>query len=270
MKFIDNPCSWGPKDPFELRETASGGTRAWRHYSTAQYLNGSDPRVLFSVALRRSSDRRIQIEMLSESLARKWQGIGLQFASEAEVDHLKKDGVLADAVTLIRNVPPLMGTISALCRSLHVLASNGDSDSSFSDPCLPFSIFVSCPAAMARNRVERLAESVSHEALHLQLSLVEKAAPLVVDSLDDTAIYSPWKRERRTTRGMLHGVYVFANLRCFWQRIASQTGGCSSFADDRVEAINGQIRAVEDELAESAALTSTGRRLATSLFHRPR
>lgn len=264
IEFIDRPCGWSPAAPSSMRELANGGAPAWHQYSTAKYLNGSDPKIV-SVLLFAPSDLRIHVELLPNSLARRWEGIGLQFASETEVDCLDTRRVLNDSIELMLTVPPLMGTVAGLCRSLHLLRSVEDSDSSFSDPDLPFSVFVSCPPPTVQSRVERLAESIAHEALHLQLSLVETAVPLVVDSVDTVPIFSPWKGERRTTRGLLHGVYVFANLRCFWMRVAARSTSCSPWAAARVNEINLEMRQAT-HLAESPALTAIGRRFATSFL----
>ena len=173
---------------------------------------------------------------------------------------------LADALELAGTVLPFKGTVAGLCRSLHVLVASGrDLDVSYSEPSLPFSVFVSCPPAAERYRVERLAENVLHEALHLQLTLVESIEPLVIDVPDESPVFSPWKGEWRSVRGLLHAVYVFGNLRCFWKHVAGDSPGASSFARTRIEMIDGELDAA-GPLVTSQSLTATGRRLAASLL----
>ena len=45
----------------------------------------------------------------------------------------------------------------------------------------------------------------------------------------------------RDVRGLLHAVYVFGNLRCFWQRVASRSPQSSSFARSRIAAISEEL-----------------------------
>ena len=175
---------------------------------------------------------------------------------------------LAKSLDLIGMVRPLQGTIAGTCRSLHVLLPPApDVDVSCSDPSLPHSIFVSCPPDTKEDRVERLAENLVHEALHLQLSLVEGLEPLVSEIPREELLFSPWRGERRTVRGLLHAVYVFGNLRFFWGKIASSRPGSASFARARIETIDSEMAAAS-HLLESRSLTPTGRRLATSFLTR--
>ena len=212
-------------------------------------------------------DSGIQVELLPDTLFGLLSKGGLELASEEEMNETDFCGVLSSALDLVRNVPALLGTVAGLCRSLHVLIATGiDFDSSYSDPSLPFSIFVSCPPPTAINRVERLAENIVHEALHLQLSLVEAAEPLVLKNQDDTSLFSPWKNERRTAHGILHGVYVFGNLRYFWNRVAGSTPQYSAFAERRIEEIDRDLATVA-QFPTNSALTAMGQQLAKSLLH---
>ena len=102
----------------------------------------------------------------------------------------------------------------------------------------------------------------------MQLSLLETIEPLVIDIPNRNRLFSPWKDERRNVHGLVHGVYVFGNLRCFWECIAAQLTANSSFAEARVEEIDNELKTVQD-LANNPTLTTTGRRLATSLLGSP-
>lgn len=267
MEFVSSPCGWNFSAPSRLREHIDSVVPMWQDYSTARILGCFNPTILRVVEFTEwEFDVGMQIETLPEALAVRWETNGLRFATEAEMNDLKFPELLARSLGLVHMVDPLLGTVGALCRSLHILLpSDMGFDSSFSDPSLPYSAFVSCPLPVELNRVERLAESVVHEALHLQLSLVEAAEPLVIDPSAERLVWSPWRQEPRTVRGLLHSVYVFGNLRYFWNRIREHFPEYSIFAKGRIEEIDGQLAAARD-LVKNPTLTPMGCRLASSLL----
>ena len=265
IEFIDRPCGWNRLAPERLRRQAAGGVSAWQNYSTARYIDNLDPIVLHTIGISDFPfDSGVNVELLPEEVARRWRNLGLEFAADADMSDMGFPATLVSSLDLVRKVLPLQGTIAGLCRSLHLLVASGrDFDVSYSDPSLPFSVFVSCPPATERNRVERLAENIVHEALHLQLTLVECVESLVIDIPGETPVFSPWKNEWRSARGLMHAVYVFGNLRCFWKRVAADLPESSSFARTRVEMIDGELDAAK-QLVTSRFLTAMGRRLARS------
>ena len=268
IEYIDGPCSWTQAAPTYLRRHAPHGASQWHNYSTSRCLTGSDPIIVRTVRFTDVEiDSGIQIELLPDTLFGLLSKGGMELATEEDMNETGFHSVLSSALDLVRNVPALLGTVAGLCRSLHVLIATGiDFDISYSDPSLPFSIFVSCPPPTALNRVERLAENIVHEALHLQLSLVEAAEPLVLENQDETCLFSPWKNEPRTAQGILHGVYVFGNLRYFWNRVAGSTPQYSVFAERRIEEIDRELSTVA-KFPTSSALTAMGQQLAKSLLH---
>ena len=206
----------------------------------------------------------MSIEVLPSLLAERWKSVGLKFANAREISDMRFVEAVSKSLDLIRLVHPIHGTVAGMCRSLHVLrASFGHYDISYSDPSLPFSIFVSCPPVAASNRFQRLAENVIHEALHLQLSLVERLEPLVIDGAEQTFVSSPWKEGNRTIRGLLHATYVFNNLRYFWKQVVNNFPNSSSFAKNRIDTINQEMVGAR-LLLNSPLLTVTGRLLASS------
>ena len=267
VEFIDRPCGWNGAAPARLRRQAVGGICAWQDYSTARFIAGLDPVVLHTVGVSSSPfESGVQVELLPEAVARGWRNQGLEFATEADMSNLGFPQVLERSLDLIGTVLPLQGTVAGLCRSLHVLAASGpDVDVSCSDPSLPFSLFVSCPPATHRHRVERLAENIVHEALHLQLTLVETIESLVIGDPNEAPVFSPWRNESRNVLGLVHAVYVFGNIRHFWKCVAAELPESSSFAQSRIEAINSEMDAAKP-LLRSRTLTATGRRLATSIL----
>ena len=266
--YTHGACSWTRAAPANLRRHAPSGAPTWHNYSTARFLADLDPVVVRTVGFPDLEiDAGMQIELLPEILPGRLRKGRLELASAADINETGFQGILSSALELIRTVPPLLGTVAGLCRSLHVLTATGiDFDTSYSDPSLPFSIFVSCPPPTALNRIERLAENIVHEALHLQLSLVEAAEPLVLENQDETCLFSPWKNEPRTAQGILHGVYVFGNLRYFWNRVAGSTPQYSVFAKRRIEEIDRELSTVA-KFPTNSALTAMGQQLAKSLLH---
>ena len=263
QEFIGGPCGWGRFAPANLRNSVPG----WKVYSTSRFLGGADAEILDVLDTGVSSVAPgLDIELLPPTLADRWRSIGLRFATRAEIEKSGFRKTLTKSLDLIRVVDSLQGTVSSLCRSLHpLLAPDTKTDVSYSDPDLPFSIFVSCPPDTERNAVERLAESLVHEALHLQLSLVEYVEPLITDASEGKQVFSPWAGEGRTVRGLLHAVYVFGNIRFFWKHIGSNIPDSVSFARTRIATINEEMsKAVH--LARNDWLTATGQRLANSFL----
>lgn len=152
---------------------------------------------------------KLILEKLANNNEAAFEALGLCFppGDQTSIDyHLSE---LKLAFKLIANIPSLYITVLTLVRSIHVLkAVNDEHDVSFSDPSIPFSIFVSIPAVHDANTSIRLAEAIIHEAMHLQLTLIESYSPLILE--DSEKLFSPWKNEIRRPSGIFHALYVFA------------------------------------------------------------
>ena len=266
-ELISRPCGWHPSAPIKLRQGFLGDYSSWRHYSTARHLSEFKPKLIMkSDELASSPCPDMIVELLSEDLTDTWESMGLQFAKECDLKSNVFLKTLLDSLVLIQGVHEIHATVAAMCRSLHPLISvDCEVDISFSDPALPFSIFVSCPPPNGKYSVERLAESIVHEALHLQLSLIERAEPLIGNNSDNTLMYSPWKGERRTLQGLVHAVYVFGNLRVFWTDVVKLRPQSVEFGQARVSAIQAEMVTVA-HIINSSNLTPLGRRLASSFL----
>lgn len=150
----------------------------------------------------------ISIEALTGECAFKYQEQGISFYSPDDILHTSVLTCLEDALAIINQVPTLMRTVAALVRSLHVIRpADEDHDVSFSEPHVPFSIFVSVPETRIANDALRVAEAIVHEAMHLQLTHIEQQVPLTFPT--STKYYSPWRGEYRNSQGILHALYVF-------------------------------------------------------------
>ena len=167
---------------------------------------------------------------------------------------------------LVGAAPGLRATVAAYLRSVHVLQPPGtEIDVSYSDPDMPFSVFLSIPGPGVHAAL-RLAESLVHECMHLHLTLIEAVLPLVDDVRAST--FSPWMRRPRPLRGVLHGLYVFSAIDLFL-RILEHGGSLgpheAAFVARRRRQIAGEIGQV-DLPALAAGLTGDGRTLVERLL----
>ncbi len=153
-----------------------------------------------------------RIEELPASSRVRYERSGLVLSGAISIEtHVE---AVRSALSVIALVPGLFATVAAYLRILHVLQAPGmDFDVSHSDPEVPFSIFVSVPFSRREGRI-RLAESIIHECMHLQLTMIDNALPLVDDR--EASAFSPWRQRQRPLLGVLHGLYVFSVIdACF-------------------------------------------------------
>ena len=172
-------------------------------YSTSRWLADGTEHPGPSGGEIRIGPHLASIEYLTSKAAAGFEG--LHFADRHDPE--THDQIQA-AVDLLMHVPRMTECVGSVVKSIHPLQSPIDHDVSHSTPALPFSVFFSIPKKEERDATIRVAESLIHEAMHLQLTLVNLFEPLVVD--DRANGYSPWKEEVRPVAGLLHGIYVFA------------------------------------------------------------
>ena len=206
----------------------------------------------------------IKIEALPPQTVEFYNSIGLQFHSGSPTPEDIK--LFKDAFVTINLAPGLFESVLALVRSVHLLEASGHGyDTSYSDPKLPCSIFVSVPTDK-RHAELRLAESIVHEAMHLQLTMLENEMSLV-DDIYSTG-YSPWQGADRPVSGLLHGLYVFCVI---YQWLEKVRNGVVS-GEDVNEYINRRHNEIAKEIAmvtqlqNSPALTEFGRKLVFWLY----
>ena len=121
---------------------------------------------------------------------------------------------IAESFSILERISGASDAIGHFVRSLHVLKPpDDDTDISFSDPSAPFSAFVSVPATVTVDAPWRVAESILHEFMHLQLTAIEHVVRLVATS--NGTFYSPWRKEMRPVAGVLHGAYAFFGVNDF-------------------------------------------------------
>lgn len=229
-------------------------------YSTERFLFDSpDNPVGILKGIRVNEGRELLCEAPSPKLIDYCARHNLELAGNS-ITGRAMDLIEAAMLQVISPFPFLLSAISELAWRCHILrAPDDDYDVSFSDPDIPFSIFVSVPGRNDRRSVLRVAENLVHETMHLQLTLLEKVVPLV-DLTCGWSIYSPWKKQERPAQGVVHGLYVFCVLRWMWRNISqtSRNRIDRDFALCRVSEIDEEISAVH-ALEKSPALTKAGK-----------
>jgi len=173
---------------------------------------------------------QIRIEYITQTCLKQYQDIGLRLYSPNEIACSAVLPSLEEAVAVLAEVPTLQASVAALVRTCHILKPKNEfMDVSYSDPLVPFSVFVSVPRGRGPTNALRVAESLVHEAMHLQLSLIERLLPLVGES--DQAWWSPWKGTHRPAQGILHALYVFRVVDSFLGRLLRLSGWTATAAD---------------------------------------
>ena len=206
----------------------------------------------------------IPVEMLPSDIAQQVAGRDVRFMDAHRVEETVAHQ-LEEAITFLNLVPTVWPTVTSLVRSLHIIAPVEDEiDISFSDPALPFSIFVSVPRMWSQVAALRVAEAILHEAMHLQLTLVERVVPLVVPRR--FMYFSPWRDEQRDSEGLLQALYVFGVIRSFLRLIPVRwPSPAYDHVANRLAQINCQIEQARD-FQQCDELTPDGTALVTRLL----
>ena len=217
-------------------------------------------------SIRRSGvvSEDIPVEVLPSGLAQQIAGYDVRFV-DAQTVAGTVAGQLEEALSFLYPAPTLWRAVCTLVRALHIIeASDDEVDVSFSDPSMPFSVFVSVPRVWSEVAPVRVAESILHEAMHLQLTLVERVVPLVLPQ--QSWHFSPWRDEPRSSEGVLQALYVFGVIRSFLRAIPRRG---PSLADDhvtnRIAEITRQIEQAQ-EFQQCNELTTEGAKLVERLL----
>lgn len=145
-----------------------------------------------------------------------YRTLDLEFYDAGELDASFVSRKVLSALDCLLPAQDLITSVHHLVRVIHIVRPPDPAyDVSHSDPQVPFSVFVSLPDETTDRGRLRLAEAILHEAMHLQLTLLEDHVPLVRRS--GAAHYSPWKRATRPVQGLMHGLYVFGVIDAFFE-----------------------------------------------------
>lgn len=248
---------------------AQSGQWTPRNYNTAGYfLEDSSVSPVKTKISSDSRDQNIYLEApCSNYLDDFYLKSGLHPYPEGQINTSQIITSFQEALQLLDYVMPSYRCIHALVRSIIVLApDNPDTDTSYSHPAIPFSIFISCSAQPSDYQEIRLLEAILHEAMHLQLSLIERYIPLIEPTGESDLHYSPWRDEARPARGVLHGLFVFRAIYEFFSILNAcpQSTSIKLYANRRLERISHEIGSLTGFPA-SPALTVTGTLFAEQL-----
>jgi HEXXH motif-containing protein len=174
------------------------------------------------------------VERLPQDLQRRFASLPF-----ADGDLATAAQLLSEAVTLLARPPGVGALVGSLVKAVHILRAEAGFDINHSDPELPFSIFVSIPRVDECACIARLAETLLHEALHLQLTLIEATVPLV--AVGGGEGYSPWQRRPRPLSGLLHGLYVFSGISEVFSQLAAADPCLSAYATRRRREIASEV-----------------------------
>jgi HEXXH motif-containing protein len=246
----------GLVETFEDEHGAEGWSR--ERYGTRRWMVGDveAERVELGVVSAGSHD------WLVEALA---CGAGGDLPPLAESPPPDAAARIEGAVERLTSLEGLAESVGWIARSCHVLKAEPGYDVSHSTPELPLSIFFSIPRPEERRAELRLAESIIHEAMHLQLTFIESHVTLV-KSTGATA-FSPWKQSERPIQGLLHGLYVFAVIHDALLALAAEDAEAREYAEARCPEIASEIAAMGDA---REGLTADGLMLWEELISRVR
>lgn len=234
------------------------------NYGTAKILAN---KIDTSVSVFPFGETPFSIELLPKDLTDKYSDSQIDFYNAEELTELPVLDCLAEAVELIKHVPSLSESVFTLVKSIHLIKLDDDAfDVSFSEPHLPFSIFISVPKNRIKADSLRVAEAIVHEAMHLQLSLIEKVVPLI--SSNEQKFYSPWKDEYRDSTGILHALYVFRVIESVYKQLKPNNEFSLfnlDFIEKRQREILLQINQIKEFLT-IPVLTKLGFRIAKRLL----
>ena len=238
------------------------------NYSTAGILLGDSSLATDRFAIPIDLDTEDNyIEMPSqEHLSSFYKENGLEFYTKEELAALDSISILNHAFTTISTVRPIFNCVTTLVRAIQILKpGDPDNDISYSHPDIPFSIFVSICDKQTEESSLRIAESIIHEAMHLQLTLIENHMAFVKPNCNEN-YYSPWRDEKRPARGVLHGLYVFRSILEFFRLLASRNinNQVAEYAEHRIREIASQFEQIQD-FYKFPALNLNGSMLARNL-----
>jgi hypothetical protein len=265
-------CPWLPELTHDLARIAWGALYQQAGLSPSNY--GTSRAIAKSLDAPRKVVAYLStsgaVEVLDENLALYNERAGIEFYTAKEITGADLLCGVNNAIDFIKRVPTLYSTVAVLVRSLHLIKPPDDEyDVSFSEPHLPFSIFVSGPRECGLTNSLRIAEGIVHEAMHLQLTLIEQVVPLVNSANGE--YFSPWRNQHRPAQGVLHAVYVFKVIHRFIENLLPQfvhSVDCLGYLRRRRSEIKNQMREVES-FQGCPDLTESGKSLMKALISLP-
>lgn len=212
----------------------------------------------------------VELEVgLHDEWLRKPFGQGIEFEPEDVAETGR--ALVAEALAIIETWrPALASELRAICSAVQFVrdpSAHPDKIVSFSDDSVPGALFVSITSGSGLIDPYDLADSLVHEYRHQKLYLLERRHPTTQPG---ALVVSPWREDLRPASGLLHAIFVFVELRRFWEHVR----------DHGPERLNNraiaQLEDTERNLAQAFAtlrecdLTAAGRALGDLLETRVR
>lgn len=238
-----------------------------KNYSTDFFLNTIDnsnkKNIHISTLFNDGTPCVKTVEFIADSSRRKLSENGLEFYTNEDFLHLKLEEIIFLAFEKIRIIPSLYESTKLLAKNIVLLNPQDNfSDTSYSSPKIPFTIFISIPRDRVENIEMRVAESIIHECMHLQLTLLEDRMPLIISATERH--FSPWKGEWRNSSGILHALYVFSVI-LHWIKAFPSHDRDIDYIKRRVKQILSEVSQIE-EIKHSDDLTPLAKMIVRYLF----
>ncbi|HEX8226005.1 MAG TPA: cyclophane-forming radical SAM/SPASM peptide maturase YhhB [Allosphingosinicella sp.] len=222
-----------------------------------------DPGYLESVLARPTAQSGLRVGEEDDWLRMPF-GASIEF--EGPEVTARAEPVVEEALRIVREWrPTLYDEMSAICRAVQFVrdpTAHPEKIVSFSDNSVPGALFVSVVQGEGIIDPYDLADSLIHEHRHQKLYLLERRFQMTEPG---GLVVSPWREDLRPASGVLHAVFVFVELRRFWEHVRDR--GPERL---RKRAVN-QLADTDRNLAEAFAtlrscpLTPVGQALASLL-----
>lgn len=128
--------------------------------------------------------------------------------------------LVAEALEIIEAWrPSLANELRTICSAIQFVrdpTAHPDKIVSFSDDSVPGALFVSITQSHSLLDPYDLADSLIHEYRHQKLYLLERRHPT---TRPGALVVSPWREDLRPASGLLHAIFVFVELRRFWEHV---------------------------------------------------
>ncbi len=179
--------------------------------------------------------------------------------------------LVAEAMEIIERWRPAVAKeLRSICAAVQFVrdpSAHPDKIVSFSDNSVPGALFVSIVQGSGLIDPYDLADSLVHEYRHQKLYLFERSHPTTSPG---ALVVSPWREDLRPASGLLHAIFVFVELRRFWEHVRDK--GPSRLNNRAVAQLEDTERNLADAFAtlRDCQLTPAGRALADILEARKR
>lgn len=128
--------------------------------------------------------------------------------------------IVAEALDIVEAWrPTLARELRTICSAVQFVrdpSAHPDKIVSFSDNSVPGALYVSISQSGGLIDVYDLADSLIHEYRHQKLYLFERRHPTTYPG---SLVVSPWREDLRPASGLLHAIFVFVELKRFWEHV---------------------------------------------------